>query len=194
MIPSGVLHAPGSLCTYEVQWGSDVSAMYQSMVDGRVISWDNLVRNMPADRRDDPAYYIEMLDWDANTNPNFKRDHFKAPRPAGGSPEEGYFDRWVVYGAVDEGDLFSARELTLEPGHSTILHEPGAHLAGRALLTAPMGAGRGIAPRREGGRRSGSGIGNQGLCQRLPPPSVMVFRSELTSNRTGAPSLVPIAS
>ncbi len=126
MIPSGVLHAPGSLCTYEVQWGSDVYAMYQSMVDGRVIGWDNLVRNMPADRRDDPAYYIDMLDWDANTNPNFKRDHFKAPRPASGSPEEGYFDRWVVYGAVDEGDLFSARELTLEPGHSTILHEPSA--------------------------------------------------------------------
>jgi len=26
LIPAGVLHAPGSLCTYEPQWGSDVSA------------------------------------------------------------------------------------------------------------------------------------------------------------------------
>ena len=28
LIPPGVLHAPGSLCTYEPQWGSDVFGMY----------------------------------------------------------------------------------------------------------------------------------------------------------------------
>ena len=29
LIPPGILHAPGSLCTYEPQWGSDVFGMYQ---------------------------------------------------------------------------------------------------------------------------------------------------------------------
>ena len=35
MTPAGVLHAPGSMCTYEPQWGSDVFGMYQSLVEGR---------------------------------------------------------------------------------------------------------------------------------------------------------------
>ncbi len=35
LIPPGVLHAPGSLCTYEPQWGSDVFGMFQSIVEGR---------------------------------------------------------------------------------------------------------------------------------------------------------------
>ncbi|MFQ3651650.1 MAG: hypothetical protein SNJ75_15095, partial [Gemmataceae bacterium] len=34
LVPPCVLHAPGSLVTYEPQWGSDVFAMYQSMVAG----------------------------------------------------------------------------------------------------------------------------------------------------------------
>ncbi|MGM0402049.1 MAG: hypothetical protein ACQEQT_12225, partial [Chloroflexota bacterium] len=32
-VPAGVLHAPGSLCTYEPQYASDVFAMFQSLVD-----------------------------------------------------------------------------------------------------------------------------------------------------------------
>ena len=35
LIPPRMLHAPGSLCTYEPQWASDVLAMYQSVVDGQ---------------------------------------------------------------------------------------------------------------------------------------------------------------
>ena len=36
LVPPCVLHAPGSLVTYEPQWGSDVFGMYQSLVEGRV--------------------------------------------------------------------------------------------------------------------------------------------------------------
>jgi hypothetical protein len=32
-VPPGLLHAPGSLCTYEPQKASDVFAMYQSLVN-----------------------------------------------------------------------------------------------------------------------------------------------------------------
>ncbi len=35
LVPPCVLHAAGSLVTYEPQWGSDVFGMYQSMVEGR---------------------------------------------------------------------------------------------------------------------------------------------------------------
>ena len=39
LIGPGILHAPGSLCTYEPQWGSDVFGMYQSLVEGRAVPW-----------------------------------------------------------------------------------------------------------------------------------------------------------
>ena len=47
LIPAGVLHAPGSLCTYEPQWGSDVFGMYQSLVEGREVPWSLLVKDVP---------------------------------------------------------------------------------------------------------------------------------------------------
>jgi len=53
LVPPRVLHAPGSLCTYEPQWGSDVFAMYQSLVEGREVPWSLLVKDVPADKRDD---------------------------------------------------------------------------------------------------------------------------------------------
>ena len=37
LVPPCVLHAPGSLVTYEPQWGSDVFGMYQSLVEGRPV-------------------------------------------------------------------------------------------------------------------------------------------------------------
>jgi hypothetical protein len=39
---------------------------------------------------------------------------------------DGYTDRWIVYGTIDGQQLFSSKELTLEPGASCILRDPGA--------------------------------------------------------------------
>src|SRR5262249_5256407 len=47
LVPPCILHAPGSLVTFEPQWGSDVFAMYQSMVEGRVVPWELLVKDVP---------------------------------------------------------------------------------------------------------------------------------------------------
>ncbi len=37
-IDPGILHAPGSLVTYEPQVNSDVFAMFQSLVEGRIVA------------------------------------------------------------------------------------------------------------------------------------------------------------
>ena len=126
LIPPGVLHAPGSLCTYEVQWGSDVFAMYQSMVEGRAVGWDLLTRNVPEDKKNDLDYIVGMLDWDANINPNFKRDHYLEPIEIGNTARAGYVDKWVIYGKILNEDLFSARELTVLPGIEVTITDPGA--------------------------------------------------------------------
>jgi hypothetical protein len=46
-IDPGILHAPGSLVTYEPQVNSDVFGMFQSLVEGRVVPRDLLVKDVP---------------------------------------------------------------------------------------------------------------------------------------------------
>ena len=46
-----ILHAPGSLLTYEPQWGSDVFGMYQSIVEGRAVPRSLLVKDMPEEKQ-----------------------------------------------------------------------------------------------------------------------------------------------
>jgi hypothetical protein len=126
MVPTRVLHAPGSLLTYEPQWGSDVLSMFQSMVDGRAVKHDLLTQDVPQNKHSDLDFIADMVDWERNTDPEFKSKHYIEPIVAAGSEEEGYIDRWVVYGTVAAEQKFSAKELTVLPGHRCTLHDPGA--------------------------------------------------------------------
>src|SRR6186997_1138061 len=109
-----ILHAPGSLVTYEPQVNSDVFAMFQSEVEGRIVDWSLLTKDVPKDRHQDLDYIIGMLDWDANVNPEFARSNrvFPTPaRPAAETEPDGYREQWVCYGTPH----YSAKELTVLP-------------------------------------------------------------------------------
>jgi len=123
-IPPGILHAPGSLVTYEVQWASDVSALFQSMVDGRAVSWDLLVKDVPPDKRQDLDFIIDMIDWPANLDEHFRNNHYLEPLAIADTKDEGYEEKWIVYGT---NDLFSAKELTVFPGRNVRIKDRGAY-------------------------------------------------------------------
>jgi hypothetical protein len=123
LIPPGVLHAPGSLCTYEPQWGSDVFGMFQSIVEGRYVPWSLLVKDMPKDKHHDLDFIIGQLDWDKNVDTHFKDSNYIEPIVDKEKSGPGYTDRWIVYGTIDGKQLFSAKELTVEPGAKCILKE-----------------------------------------------------------------------
>ncbi len=137
LVPPCVLHAPGSLVTYEPQWGSDVFGMYQSMVEGRAVPWSLLVKDVPPEKHHDLDYLVEQLNWDANVNPKFKDSHYLEPIPVADTASEGYVDRWIVYGKVDGEELFSAKELTINPGVKATVKDNGAY-----GLIAVQGCGR----------------------------------------------------
>jgi len=124
LIPPGVLHAPGSLCTYEPQWGSDVFGMYQSLVEGREVPWSLLVKDVPADKSQDLDFIIDQLDWEKNVDTHFKEHTYLEPIVAAQGP--GWVDKWTNYGRIDGRQLFSARELTVEPGARCTIKDPGA--------------------------------------------------------------------
>ena len=69
-VPPGDLHAPGSLCTYEPQFASDVYAMYQSVLyGGQCVPEDLLWKDCPEEEKGNFDYLMDVIDWDANTDP-----------------------------------------------------------------------------------------------------------------------------
>ncbi|WP_417393531.1 hypothetical protein [Gimesia sp.] len=127
LIPPCVLHAPGSLVTYEPQWGSDVFGMYQSMVEGRAVPRSLLTKDFPEDKHDDNEYLVDALDWEANVDPNFKDNNYLEPIAIGDTAADGYVDRWIVYGKVKGEQLFTAKELTVDPGTKVTIKDTGAY-------------------------------------------------------------------
>jgi hypothetical protein len=137
LVPPCILHAPGSLVTYEPQWGSDVFGMYQSMVEGRYVPWELLVKDVPPEKHKDLDYLVDQLDWEANTDTHFKDHHYLEPIPVADTESEGWIDKWVVYGKVKGQQLFTAKELTLQPGAKCTIKDGGAY----GLITV-QGLGR----------------------------------------------------
>ena len=127
LIDPCILHAPGSLCTYEPQWGSDVFGMYQNLVEGREVPWSLLVKDMPAEKHQDIDFIVDQLDWDKNVDPNFKDNHYLEPVPVADTRSEGYVDRWIVYGKVDAFQYFTAKEVTIDPGCRAVIKDSGAY-------------------------------------------------------------------
>ncbi|HTL31019.1 MAG TPA: hypothetical protein VL282_17445 [Tepidisphaeraceae bacterium] len=127
LIGPSILHAPGSLCTYEPQWGSDVFGMYQSLVEGREVPWALLVKDMPKEKHKDLDFIVEQLDWEANVDPNFKANHYLEPIAANDTSKDGWLDKWIVYGKVRGEQLFTAKELTVNPGAKCTIKDNGAN-------------------------------------------------------------------
>ncbi|HIE18819.1 TPA: hypothetical protein EYP75_03745 [Candidatus Bathyarchaeota archaeon] len=126
LIPAGILHAPGTFVTYEVQKASDVFAMYQSMLEGRPVPRELLVKNVLEDRRADLDYIVDMIDWEANVDPYFKKHHYIEPKFAENPEEtkrEGYIEKWIVYASEE----FSAKELTVFPESEVVIKDSAAY-------------------------------------------------------------------
>ncbi len=128
VVPAGVLHAPGSVCTYEPQWGSDVFGMFQSLTDHDAISWDLLVKNVPDDKKFDLDFIVDQLDWEKNVDPLFKEHNYLEPiiDEEKSDPNGGYVDKWIVYGLIDGEQKVTAKELTVMPGCKCVLKDGAA--------------------------------------------------------------------
>jgi len=125
-IDPGILHAPGSLVTYEPQVNSDVFAMYQSLVEGRGVPWDLLVKDVPDEHHHDLDYLIDMMDWEANTDPEFAKHRQFDPiavRCEKEMADAGFSEKWIVYSMP----CYSAKELTVFPGRTVTIRDAAAY-------------------------------------------------------------------
>src|SRR5690606_29993597 len=125
-VPPGMLHAPGSLCTYEPQKASDVFAMYQSLVNEAIIPEELLWKGTPKDRIGDYDQLMAVIDWELNTNTNLLATRFMEPSPVKDDKEmisEGYIEKWICY----RSSAFSAKELTVLPGQTVTIKDAAAY-------------------------------------------------------------------
>lgn len=125
-IDAGILHAPGSLVTYEPQVNSDVFSMFQSLVEGRFVPWDLLVKDVPPEYHHDLDYIISMLDWEKNVDPQFGKNNKRIPIPVRDESEmkeAGYSEKWIVYSRA----WYSAKELTVLPGRTVDIKDAAAY-------------------------------------------------------------------
>ena len=125
-VPPGVLHAPGSLCTYEPQKASDVFAMYQSLTGDQIVPEELLWKDTPKDRMNDVNYLLEVIDWDLNVDPNFASNRFMHPvpvKPISEMEAASYIENWICY----KSKTFSAKELTILPGFTVTIKDSAAY-------------------------------------------------------------------
>lgn len=125
-VPPGMLHAPGSMCTYEPQKASDVFAMYQSLVNEAIIPEELLWNGTPKDRIGDYDQLMEVIDWDLNVNPNILETRFMLPNPVKPLKEmtaDGYIENWICYKSA----AFSAKELTVLPGQTVTIRDSACY-------------------------------------------------------------------
>ena len=121
-VPPGVLHAPGSLCTYEPQFASDVFAMYQSVLyGGHCVPEDLLWKNCPAEEIGNYDYLIDVIDWDLNVDPEFSKNRFMEPVTITMTDE--YKEEWICYKCADA----SAKRLTVQPGKTAYVKDEAAY-------------------------------------------------------------------
>jgi hypothetical protein len=121
-VPPGVLHAPGSLCTYEPQKASDVFAMYENITHDQVVPKELLWKDTPKDKEGNVEWLLSVIDWDLNVDPNFAQNRFMAPKPVRPVKEmeaEGYIENWICY----KSTTFSAKELTVMPGQTVTIKD-----------------------------------------------------------------------
>ena len=126
VLPAGILHAPGSLVTYEPQWGSDVQAIFQSVVNEVPVDWGAVVRDVPKDKQHDLDFIVSLIDWDATTLSQFKEKYYRFPvpvKPLAEMEEAGYREYWISYG----NEHFAAKELTVLPGRTVVISDAGPY-------------------------------------------------------------------
>jgi hypothetical protein len=119
--PPGVVHAPGSVLTYEPQWNSDVNSVQENVAAGEVYPRDFLVENVPPDRSADIDYVMSLMDWEKNIDPEYRAHYFRLPRAVAGT--DGYRESWIVYA----NPYIAAKELTVPPGASVTVRDAAAY-------------------------------------------------------------------
>ena len=86
-----------------------------------------MTKDFPVEKHNDLQHLVDALDWEGNVNPDFKDSHYLEPIAVADTAQEGWVDRWIVYGRIAGEQLFTAKELTVDPGTRVKVQDGGAY-------------------------------------------------------------------
>ena len=126
-VPSGVLHAPGTALTIELQEDSDVLAMLQALNAGLIIDKELMWKDVrPVDRKEKGEEFIlELVDWAENGDPYFYENHRLVPQPIETTRTPGHEESWIFHN--NSGKKFSGKRALVDPGCSYTSVERGVY-------------------------------------------------------------------
>ncbi len=124
-LPPGILHAPGSALTIELQEDSDVSAMFQGRLAHTLLDKNVLTRDVPPEELEEKGLtaLIEQLDWEANGDPYFYENHHTPPVPVEGSKQPGGEEWWIFYNTPK----YSGKKLVVKPEQTYLSKDKGVY-------------------------------------------------------------------
>lgn len=123
-VPGGVIHAPGSVLTYEPQWNSDVNTIFENVTAGEVNGLHLLTGCTPEEEKNDMDAIFRQLNWEESTRPDFKEKYFRAPKQAV-SRDDGVVETWITYA----NEWIAAKQVTVLPGKEIKLKDQACYCA-----------------------------------------------------------------
>jgi hypothetical protein len=124
-VPAGVLHAPGSALTLELQEDSDAFAIIQARVARQIISKDFLFKCIHPDDRAKlgERVILGQIDWETSGDPYFYQNRHTPPLPVADLELEGVEEHWIFYNTTK----FSGKRLVIAPGKAVSCQERGVY-------------------------------------------------------------------
>lgn len=124
-LDSGILHAPGTALTMEIQESSDVGAIFQPNVQGCPIDKRMLFKDVPPDEVEalGELAVLRQVDWEMSSDPDFYIKRHLYPKPCEDTRQGDICEDWIYYGT----DKFSGKRLILKPNQAFVSREPGVH-------------------------------------------------------------------
>lgn len=123
-LPSGVLHAPGTALTIELQEDSDVFAMLQALNAGKIISKENLLfKDVCKEYRETKGEraIIEQINWSESGDPYFFENHHLPNIFVEETRQSGGEEHWIYYNTTK----FSGKRIIVKKGASFTFKEKG---------------------------------------------------------------------
>jgi hypothetical protein len=124
-LPPGILHAPGTALTLELQESSDIMAVVQAEIDGIKLNKKLLYNHIPPEdyAAKGERAVLDQIDWEASADPYFYENHRIHPQKVAAEQPAGVAEEWVWYNSTK----FSGTRITLQPGASTLSTGRGVH-------------------------------------------------------------------
>jgi hypothetical protein len=124
-LQAGILHAPGTALTLELQESSDVMGVLQAEIDGVKQDKALLYKDIPSEelKAKGERAALDQLLWPENGDPYFYENHHTPPVDIPSPDPSSGAEQWIYY----DSTKYSGKRLVVKPGKKFSCADRGVH-------------------------------------------------------------------